>query len=132
MVPFQPKTLLEHQQRYAAALEEPHDEESMRLGVAPLPGECARNVFDFADGLRLTVSRIRTVQGGLRLFLAASACPGTILYRNIEAGEMHPQAFLATAIQRHWLVSCSKEKLTFIGFCDGNNVPCWYRELPNE
>lgn len=129
MIPFQPKTLLEHQQRYAAALEEPLDEESMRLGVAPLPGELCANVFDFADGLRIVVSRIRPVEGGLRLFMSATVWPGTPMFRAIEAGRLLSPAFRRIALERHRLVSCSEDELTLIGFCETNNVPCWYREL---
>lgn len=69
---FQPESIATARARYAAALTEVFDVESINLGTVLRPGECRANVFDFADGIRMIVSRDRLPTGKVVLHVSAS------------------------------------------------------------
>lgn len=76
MLPFGPEPVERLRARYPLALEEPTDLEAIRLGTQSRPGERRRNVFDFADGLRLVVSD----DPPAGVHVSASMLPGTALW----------------------------------------------------
>lgn len=118
-----PRTLADHQQRYPAALRTVFDTEAIQYSGAKRPGECCENVFDFADGLRLIISRDKMPDGEILVHVSASAQHGSEMYKSIKSGEMTPSMFCSEIARRHALISCKQSGLELMGFSDGKGVP---------
>ena len=72
--------------RFREALGPVYDEEEQRLGTAARPGELPRHVFDFPEGVRLIVSRLRLAKDGRILtHFSASVRPGSAFERSFLA-----------------------------------------------
>jgi hypothetical protein len=84
-VPYIPYSTEQHTARFAVAMAEVFDQESIALGVGVRPGQCAKNVFDWPDGLRLILGRRRNLKGELITSVSASATAGYELWRKMEA-----------------------------------------------
>lgn len=59
MLPFAPEPVEALRLRLPAALEEPFDDESVKLGSQTAPDLLRRNVLDFEDGIRFVMYRCR-------------------------------------------------------------------------
>lgn len=120
MHPHQPETLIDAQRRYPAAVAEVYDVESIKLGTVDPPSRHRRHVFDFADGLRLIISRERYEDGRLLVHVSASFACGSELHRQFP-GLME---FMRLACRRFWDVSGDRRVMRFVGITCGN-VPHW-------
>ena len=91
-LPTLPEPFAALKARYAAALAEVHDVESIRLGNAVGPEMMRRHVFDFEDCLRLVIRREACAGSGVYLHLSASLDDECELYAAIvgkEVGTAH-------------------------------------------
>lgn len=59
MIPFSPKSMNLNRARYKAALRDWYSAEKCAAGQQERPGNKAKHVFDFEDGIRLIISRDR-------------------------------------------------------------------------
>jgi hypothetical protein len=74
-----PETIEAMRARFPRAMEFLYDAKGVHNG-AIRPGEVAAQVFDFEDGLRLIVSRLKIPCGCVCLHVSASFPPGCVLY----------------------------------------------------
>lgn len=121
-----PLTTEEHRQRYPKAVEEVHDIESIRLGLAIEPGRLPQNVFDFPDGMRLIVSRERDMLGRISIHFSASFAPESQLWRDIKFRRVSKNAALDLIIARWREISWSRDEPKLAGFSEEKGVPHWY------
>lgn len=124
---FDPKSISEHQQRYAAAVETIVDTESVEIGVAARPGELPRNIFDCHDGMRLIISRDRTVKRVL-LHVSMSFEPDSELWHKAKDGTLDFDKALRLAEARFAKISGIERPLCFVGLSHGKRVPHWCLE----
>jgi hypothetical protein len=123
--------------RYKDALVDLVDEEGLRLGTVPRPGERRQNVFDFPDGFRLIVSRDQMrLPIGTCIHFSASVCPGSMaslaLQTALRVGgrDQMLEMFRRTA-EKHFerLSGDDVSAYEFAGFRPGKGVPHWYRRI---
>ncbi len=86
--------------RFPAALEPIFDIESVTIGVACGPVVSRRHVFDFEDGLRITVSRARATCGHVSIGYSARIRPVSQLASDMRNGRLPPSHFLPMATRR--------------------------------
>jgi len=126
---WRPRALAVQRRRYPAAIVDIFDHQE---GLpSALAGELRRidpvHVFDFEDGLRLIVSRERTLNGRLHLHLSASVEPGTPVAAARAASD---EWFKALAIARWQALAESRSEPAFLGVSPAARAPHWYLELP--
>jgi hypothetical protein len=128
MIPFLPEPLASLRSRYPAALAEPCDTESSRLGTSFRPGETRRCVFDCEDGLRLIISR--DLHDGLELLhVSASINPGSRLWNTLRDGRSGPDEFASLAEGRFRDISGDNEPLDLALISPEKGIPHWFRDL---
>lgn len=134
-VPRNPEPLAELRQRYPRALQFQFDMRAIIEQGLIRPGECAANVFDFDDGLRLIVSRELLLDGRDVLHVSASFAPqGKIademrLLSITKSKEQLLQMWRRDVPRRFRELSGDERALEFLGWSDGN-VPHWFVEEP--
>lgn len=133
-VEITPEPLAALQARYPRALEFVYDQAAVVLGGAIRPGECAENVFDFEDGLRLIVSRQRGPGGKVWLHFSASFggadCRLADEFRLLRRTTPLPQIFEQWRLSvpgRFALLSGDAREAAYLGR-SANGVPHWVIE----
>ncbi len=84
-LPAEPQPMILMRRRFPAAVAQYVDIESVKLGTKLHPGELRRHVFDFADGLRLIVSREDWGARGKVIHVSASSEHGSPLFKLLAA-----------------------------------------------
>ncbi len=124
-LPFEPEILLTMQGRYAEAIREVNDVESVTMGLRLSTGEQRRHVFDFADGVRLVVSRDALAGHPVHIHLGGSAIRGSLVWENLAAGLLSPDDFAARCLERFRFISCNDgQRLDHFFPCE--NRPHWF------
>ena len=125
MLSFEPETFASLKARMPAAIDHVH-----RVGVTPCPGEERHHIFDYADGLRMIVSRSH-FPGDAKacLHVSASTIEDTRIEAAIKSGRLSKDAFCHDAMARLRMLGVA-EPLQFLGFSDGLGVPHWKGEVP--
>jgi len=127
--PFSPEPIPALQARYPLAIAETHDVESIRLGVAMPPSALARCRFDTQGGVRLIISRERSMCGEVGLHISASLEPGTPFFRRLQA--LPPDAagmfrrFMTEAERLFRLISDDKRTPEHL-FTTPELIPHWW------
>lgn len=104
-LPHNPLTVEQHKTRYAQALVKTYHSEDCERG-APTPGQCADNLFDFDDGLRLIISKdVLEDSPKPILHVSASVLPRSLLYNDLESGKITPAVFVGIAAFRFGLIA---------------------------
>lgn len=128
MLGFMPEDLLAMQGRYPAAIAEVFDSEAFLAEGQIGPGELRRNVFDFADGVRLIISR--NEEAGRRyLLLSAGVRPGSESFQAIARGDWSPDVFGSIALERFRLISRDFGPMDFQGLTPTKLAMVWARRL---
>lgn len=125
MIPFEPQTLLDLQQRYPAALTAVHDVESIKLRTALPPSSFPANRFDSAMGLRLFVSRERLESGQIVLHLSASVQPGSALSDKLKGMRGGWEEFLSAALDLFRQIS-GDQRTAHLVLVSQRYVPHWW------
>ena len=130
-IDYDPRPLPELQARYAAALEHVFDAQRIKTAGAIRPGECAANVFDFEDGLRLICSRERMPAGEIVLHVSASfRSDSSMAWRMRKQLRKLSRSELLEAwsdgIPARWQeLAQDRRTLVFIGWSD-RFIPHWH------
>jgi hypothetical protein len=130
-MPFAPEPIESLRARYPAALAEPCDVETSRLGTTFGPGQLRRCVFDCTDGIRLIISR-DLQESRQTLHLSASAQEGSRIWNLIHSEMIGPHDFVPMVESRFREISGDDGPLDFGGFSSGKGVPHWFRPLGKE
>lgn len=130
MLDHEPQSLEELRARYPAALEYLYIVDPLVRDPEAIirPGECRANVFDFADGTRLIVSRER-FRNQIVLHVSASAAPSSPIYAEIRDGRLSRAQFCEYALTGYRAISGDPEPLKFTGFSETMGIPHWFRPL---
>lgn len=100
--------------RFARALTTIFDAEACALGVAPLPCQSPRNVFDFADGLRLVASLDRGGDGRVRLHLSSIVFQFSELGEAIRTRRVNGDMALMLSVERYYRLSRDRRRAQFM------------------
>jgi hypothetical protein len=127
-VPFRPRSIGEHVQRYALALERcwvPIGEDDFPGGESPSNTEA--NIFDFAQGVRLVIWRGQADTGTVSIHVLAALCEDSPIYAVLErrGGEgLHELHEMASGL---FALISGFVPLHFTGVydVDGHGVPHW-------
>ncbi len=116
--------------RYPQALAHVYDTDAIRDHGAIRPGECAGNVFDFEDGLRLIISRER-IDAGVVLHISASLQAKTRLADKLRrsggtAARLQIE-FMRAAEKRFRELSGNEQALDFVFWTQGM-IPHWQQK----
>lgn len=128
-LPHRPETLESLKARYHAALERVYTLDDAISGRVLLAGRNPANVFDFEDGLRLVVSRIRLPSGPLTLNISASVALNGRVARDAQvlcttgqpASKVYA-AWLRSIPRRFRELSGDNRELLYLGH-SGNLLP---------
>jgi hypothetical protein len=115
-VPWRPEPVTALQARYAAAVE--HLYEGREL-AGSRPGNQRQHVFDWADGLRLIVSRERTAEGRVGVHFTASVVPNTRLSGHLANAD----ALCSLACERWQQLAHSSRTAELIALSPGKGIP---------
>lgn len=134
-LPFSPEPIEALRARYEAALADPFDEESVRLGSTLRPNETPANVFDTPDGERLVISR--GSHGGVigspvhvtyGIHKGSKAC-----IRMTKMAQRFGSQNIIGTFKNHGealfhLISRETRPLKYLGISKGNGIPHWIVE----
>lgn len=128
-LPVTNRPLAEHRKRFPEALRRVYELVDVEKwgNSDDRPGTKPEHVFDFAEGLRLIISRERTEKGKLLVHLSASLTEGSLFDR--LAAMPKPQAMheFKWAVQRYYFELCGRTigDDEFLGWSEGKGVPHW-------
>ena len=136
MLPFTPEPIEALKARYAAALAETFDVESVALGTTQSPGETPANIFDTPDGERLIVSRdAHGGKLGCPVHFSYSIHLGTKAHdrmckmaRRLVGSQNIIGTFRLHGESLFRLISGETRPLKFVGVSKGSGVPHWLVE----
>ena len=101
-VPWRPEALSVLQSRYAAAIANIYDIEAIDAGHQPRPSNQPQHVFDWADGLRLIVSRDRFPDGRTAIHVSGSLLSGSPLNERLIGQGTDPLKASSAIIWERW------------------------------
>ena len=120
---WKPEPLSDMQGRYARAVSEIYDARMAR-GEQLRPGNQRRHVFDFADGLRLIVSRDRLEEGRVGIHVSGSVMPQTNLHELLTSDTTNILDHVRNIVVDHWrLLSGSNQTPDSWSWSRGKGVP---------
>lgn len=122
-IPFNPRTVEEHRNRYPHALAEDVDPSDIRVGAQSPPAQRAACCFDFHDGMRLVISKERLPALGLHL--SASIEDDSALNRDADQGVITFEQFLNLALSRFANISGETRRPKFLGLSAAGRFPHW-------
>ncbi len=120
-LPFEPQSITEQQDRYAAAVAEVIDREKMpdyRIGLD------RKHVFDSPDGIRLIVSR-EIVNEVVFLHFSSSLDEKHDLFDRVRRGYTSKESCIRLMVARFRDISRDYRKAKFQGFSPLKEVPHW-------
>jgi hypothetical protein len=91
-------------------------------GIQPRPGTQRRHVFDFADGVRLIVSRDRMVNGREDICVSGSMVPNSAAQRKVGSEDVETRWCDLVTEKWHALAG-SDQVLELMGWSAGKGVP---------
>lgn len=129
-LPINPQPLATLKQRFADAVKDVYNVETIAANPGDRPGQKEQHIFDFEDGIRLIVSRDRFKEKEV-LHFSASVFEGY----DIEAG-LHPRLYLAKFLGECTahiteLSGCKTDDVVLVAITKDKGVPHWIIELAN-
>lgn len=132
MIPFQPKSLEEHERRYANSVATVSDADTLLCSRMSRPDILIDQVFDCNDGMRLLINRKRLQQGTLVMHVSAMVERGSELWGHAQRGEISIEQFLRLSEGRFARISGEKRPLPFLGRAGLDGVPHWLLEVEDK
>lgn len=129
MLPYKPESLESLRSRYAVAVENVFDPDTLETNPEGRPGLRRECVFDCEDGLRLIISK--DLIDVPRIHLSASAQENTELWKKIKNARIGKLEFSMLAKTRFREISLYSGYLGFAGWSPGAGVPHWYSGSPD-
>jgi len=129
-VPVNPEPLDVLKARFPKALEFVFDAVGIRDRGLIRPGECAANVFDFEEGIRMIVSREMLADGKIALHFSASVFDPGKLKKRLEGLPSSPATrkawFIGECVILWRRLSGDNRQSNFLGFTSSENVAHWH------
>jgi hypothetical protein len=126
VIPHVPESIEAARERFPSALAEVVDIESVMLGNEVIPGKLRKHIFDFADGLRLIVSREAIPRWGVYLHVSASFDEHSENFAKVRTGQIGIQEFFHMALDRYHAISGDPSQLEF-DHLSSRGIPHWKR-----